>query len=163
MSTITIIIVVAALLVAAVIFVRRKESARLRAEQEAIERERVLRRQITEKSSAVAATNTKTDDAVHDELSFSGALSVRDEINRCVTESRWDEAINWSHHAIETSPDKREFQVKLAEIYSWSGKREEFTKLFEELHGTLGDRSELREKLLAAAKETIPDHALLQG
>ncbi len=130
--------------------------------QASIEREQAVRRRVAEKTAVPITLETELSEELRAELSHSGSLSIQEEIDRCVTEGLWDDAIKWSHHAIDAAPDEREFQVKLAEIYGWSGDREAFTVLFEELHGNLDEDNSLRAKLRNVALGIIPDHALLQ-
>jgi len=100
-------------------------------------------------------------DSVDIDLSESGTISVADEIDRCIAAGLWDEALKWSHHAIDSRPDSIEFKMKLAEVHCGAGSKEEFRVLFDDLHEQILKDSELRDKLHAMAKETIPDHPLV--
>lgn len=97
-------------------------------------------------------------DQVDVDLSESGVVSVGDEIDRCIAAGLWDEALKWSHHAIDSRPDSIKFKMKLAEVYFGAGSKDEFRVLFDELHDQLPEGSELRDKLCAMATEIIPDH-----
>lgn len=156
--------IVAGVLLLAVAALAYRELRYRRRERELIAREQALRSQVAEKASASAPleAGSETDQETAGDLTHSGALSVQEEIDRCVASGLWDEAVKWSLHAIDARPDRHEFKVKLAEIYSWSGNREEFTQLFEELHEHLPEDDALRRQLFSAARETIPDHPLLQ-
>ena len=93
-----------------------------------------------------------------EDLSQSGMVSIQAEIDRCVAAERWDEAISWALHAVESRPGNHELKVKLAEIYHMAGDREGFMALFEELKGKLANEHELRRQLLAMARKTMPGH-----
>ena len=100
-------------------------------------------------------------DPVDIDLSESGTISVADQIDRCIAAGLWDEALKWSHHAIDSRPDSIKFKMKLAEVHCGAGSKEEFRVLFDELHEQVLDDSELRDKLHAMATEIIPDHPLV--
>ncbi len=100
-------------------------------------------------------------DPVDIDLSESGTISIADQIDRCIAAGLWDEALKWSHHAIDSRPDSIKFKMKLAEVHCGAGSKEEFRVLFDELHEQVLKDSELRDKLHAMAAEIIPDHPLV--
>jgi len=93
-----------------------------------------------------------------DDLSQSGMVSIQGEIDRCIAAERWDEAISWAQHAVESRPERNDLKVKLAEIYHHAGDREGFMELFEELKGKLGEDHDLRRQLISMARKTMPGH-----
>lgn len=96
-----------------------------------------------------------------DDLSDSGAVSIRAEIDRCVAAKLWPEAIKWALHATQALPDHDDFQVKLAEIYAQSDDREKFVPLFAKLYLDLDNNPIEQARLLQIAAAFVPDDPLV--
>ena len=96
-----------------------------------------------------------------DDLSDSGAVSIRAEIDRCVAAQLWPEAIKWAIHATHALPDHDAFQVTLAEIYAKSDDREKFVPLFAKLYIDLDNNPIEQSRLLQIAAAFIPDDPLV--
>lgn len=130
---------------------------RQRREQQQAEREQEARARVALKA---AASPTKQAPREVD-LSQSDVISIRDEIDRCIAQGRWDEGTKWAAHAVQTQPDRLEFQVKLAEIHCRAGRKREFTALFEDLSRNLPANDPSRARLTALARDIVPNHPLL--
>ena len=87
-------------------------------------------------------------------------ISVSGEIDRCIAAGLWDEAMKWSHHAVQSRPESIRFKMKQAEVYFGAGAKEEFSALFDELYEQLPDGSDDRENLAAMAAKIIPERSL---
>jgi hypothetical protein len=98
-----------------------------------------------------------------DDLSQSGAISIRHEITRCVASKKWDEALKWASHAIQALPDHADFKVSLAEIYALMEDHDKFISLFAILYVDLHDDQEQQPRLLEIATKFVPDHPLVQA
>jgi hypothetical protein len=117
-----------------------------------------LRKHIEEK----AADNPNSENNLLIDLSRSGAISILDEVERCIDDENVDDAVKWLLYASNTLPDRQDFKIKLAELYFKLGDRDQFTALFEKLHAELGTDNELLTRLLVMAKKIIPDHSLVK-
>jgi hypothetical protein len=98
-----------------------------------------------------------------DDLSDSGAVSIRAEIARCVTAELWPEAIKWALHATHSLPDHDDFQVTLAEIYAKSEDRAKFVPLFAKLYIDLDGNPIEQSRLLQIAAAFVPDDPLVRA
>ncbi|MFT4560964.1 MAG: hypothetical protein ACI9BW_000702 [Gammaproteobacteria bacterium] len=98
-----------------------------------------------------------------DDLSQSGAMSIRHEITRCIASKKWDEALKWASHAIQALPDHPDFRVSLAEIYAHMEDRDKFIPLFAKLYVDLDNSKDQQVRLLEIATKFVPDHPLVQA
>ncbi|MFT4585633.1 MAG: hypothetical protein ACI915_005612 [Gammaproteobacteria bacterium] len=120
--------------------------------------------QTTDKLSATANLPHFVEKAGHetsDDLSQSGAVSIRHEITRCVASKKWDEALQWASHAVQALPDHADFNVSLAEIYALMEDRDKFIPLFAKLYVDLDDNKTQQARLLEIATKFVPDHPLV--
>lgn len=108
---------------------------------------------------AADTSQTKAEASV--DLSNSGAVTIKAEIERCVAAQRWDEAIKWATLAVNTLPESDDLNVGLAEVYAKAGYIDRFTPLLESLEPQLGNNEEQLERLLTIAREVVPDHPLV--
>jgi hypothetical protein len=126
---------------------------RQRIERKRLARERAAREQVARKAAASAPTQP----AQAIDLSQSAVISIQGEIDRCISQGRWDEGAKWAAHAIQTQPDQPDFRLKLAEIHCRAGHRREFLAVFEDLRRRLPVHDERRQRLLALAREILPE------
>ena len=143
-------IVLAALAVATLIALALR---RRRVERKRLAQERLAREQVARKAAASAPKQ-----APHEiDLSQSDVISIRGEIDRCIAQCRWEEGAKWAAHAIQTQPKQLDFRLKLAEIHCRAGHRREFLAVFEALQRRLPVHDERRQRLLALAREILPE------
>jgi len=115
------------------------------------------RQRLQDKLARTTPTLQATPEHDDADLSDSSVVSVSDEIDRCIAAGLWNEAIKWSHHAIQSRPDSVKFKMKQAEAYFGAGAKEELGALYDELAAQLPDDSEDRKHLAAMVAKLIPD------
>lgn len=131
--------------------------------------EQLLREQVAAKASRTVTAESVSSEAMSQSqllsgLTESGVFSLLDVVDSCVANGQFDQALQWTRHAIRTSPGAHEFEVKLAEVYYKMGDLEGFLPLTQKLHEKLHKTHPvLWEKVVCMGSELIPMHPLFRS
>jgi hypothetical protein len=125
-----------------------------------------LKEQVAAKAKRTVATATVPSEASSRSeflsgLTESGVFSLLDVVDTCIANGQFDQALQWTRHAIRTSPGAYEFEVKLAEVYYKMGDLEGFLPLTQRLHEKLHQsHPQLWQKVVRMGSEIVPMHPL---
>jgi hypothetical protein len=108
-----------------------------------------------------AQKTTATNAQASNDLSDSGAQSIQGEIDRCVADQKWEEALKWALHAVQALPENKKFRVTLAEIYALAKDRDKFLSLFPKLYIDLDHDKAEQARLVKIATNYAPDHSMV--
>ena len=114
-------------------------------------------REVAESWQSVSRT-----EAQEEQLSQSGVITLESAIDMCLENQNYEDAIKWAEHAINTSPNRYELQVKLAEIYLKVRNGKGFVRIFEHLAKKLDKTDKNWLRIERIAKRVIPKHPALR-